>query len=278
MAKEIPKLRILPVESLVLHERYDDQRAPRLIERLKQSGVLINPPIVSPMPDGTERYMVLDGANRTTAFASMGLPHVVAQVVQPDDKRLELKAWNHVLRRLDPNEFLDRLHSIPDLEFKPTDADHDPDMFWDETTLAWIQTKDGSSFTVSCTDCELLTRVANLNAIVDCYTDYAKIDRAKIQELEKLNHLYEDMSVIVAFPPFGIIEVFGLCSGGHRLPAGITRFAISPRALRVNYPLDELARDITIDQKNDSLSNWIKERLTRKGIRHYSEATVLFDE
>lgn len=278
MAKEIPKLRILPVESLVLHERYDDQRAPRLIERLEDSGMIINPPIVSPMPDGTERYMVLDGANRTTAFASMGLPHVIAQVVQPDDKRLELKAWNHILRRLDSSDFLERLHSIPDLEFIPTDADHDPDLFWDETTLVWIQTREGSSFTVCSTEDKLSTRVKKLNAIVDSYTDYAKIDRVKIQELEKLNNLYDDMSVIVAFPPFGIIEIFGLCSRGHRLPAGITRFAISPRALRVNYPLDELAKDITIEQKNEDLRKWVKERLNLKGIRHYSEATVLFDE
>lgn len=278
MAREIPQLRIIPVDSLVLHERYDDQRAPRLIERLNQSGIIINPPIVSPMPDGTNRYMVLDGANRTTAFASMGLPHLIAQVVQPDDKRLELKAWNHVLRNLDSSELLERLHSIPDLDFKTTDAEHDPDKFWDETTLVWIQTKEGSSFTISSSDANLSTRVSKLNAIVDSYTDYAKIDRAKIQELEKLNNLYDDMSAIVAFPPFGIIEIFGLCSGGHRLPAGITRFAISPRALRVNYPLEKLKMDIPIEEKNENLSNWIRERLKLKGIRHYSEATVLFDE
>lgn len=61
-------------------------------------------------------------------------------------------------------------------------------------------------------------------------------------------------------------------------PPGITRFTISPRALRVNYPLDELSANKTLEAKNEVLQHWVNERIARKGVRFYAEATVLYDE
>ena len=52
----------------------------------------------------------------------------------------------------------------------------------------------------------------------------------------------------------------------------------SPRALRVNYPLDELSSNKSLLDKNGALERWVNERVARKGIRYYAEATVLFDE
>ncbi len=61
-------------------------------------------------------------------------------------------------------------------------------------------------------------------------------------------------------------------------PPGITRFTISPRALRVNYPLADLSADSSLEAKNEALQRWINERMARKGVRYYAEATVLYDE
>jgi len=53
---------------------------------------------------------------------------------------------------------------------------------------------------------------------------------------------------------------------------------VSPRALHLNYPLEELAADRPLEEKNEALQRWIQERIARKGVRYYAEATVLFDE
>jgi len=48
--------------------------------------------------------------------------------------------------------------------------------------------------------------------------------------------------------------------------------------LHVNYPLAALAADEPLEEKNAALQGWLKERIERKGVRYYSEATFLFDE
>ncbi len=42
----VPDLRFVPVQALLPHERHDPQRSRPLIVRLRESGVLSNPPVV----------------------------------------------------------------------------------------------------------------------------------------------------------------------------------------------------------------------------------------
>ncbi|MFN8425786.1 MAG: hypothetical protein U0X87_05955 [Anaerolineales bacterium] len=97
MIPSLPRLDILPVESLILHEDHDMQRSAPLIEKLRAAGILRNPPMVMPLMDGTQRYMVLDGANRVTSLSEMEFPHIIAQVVEADDTNVNLQTWNHVV-------------------------------------------------------------------------------------------------------------------------------------------------------------------------------------
>ena len=63
MITSLPTLDILPIENVILHEDHDMQRSKPLIEKLRSAGILRNPPIVMSLADGSDRYMVLDGAN-----------------------------------------------------------------------------------------------------------------------------------------------------------------------------------------------------------------------
>ncbi|HSG43470.1 MAG TPA: hypothetical protein VLA72_09980, partial [Anaerolineales bacterium] len=65
---------------------------------------------------------------------------------------------------------------------------------------------------------------------------------------------------------------------GIVLPTGITRFSVSPRALHLNYPLHELSSAKDLEYKQRYLDHWVQERIKKKGVRLYSEATFLFDE
>jgi hypothetical protein len=279
MAANLPTLRILSTESLVPHEWHDDSRAKPLVERLRASGVLRNPPIVTPFDDGSDRYMVLDGANRSSAFAQMGLPHILAQVVEEDDPGVELKKWNHVLWNWDQKLLIDSISKLPDISFREIDPGvKRPQSEWPPKTLFWLQLPDETAYIAQFEDTDLMARAKQLAKIAHLYTDKAHLDRTTAQRISELNGQYDNLTAIVVYPPFKIHQVLELCEAGILLPPGVTRFMVSPRALRINYSLDELAANKSLADKNTALDRWVNERVARKGVRFYAEATVLFDE
>jgi hypothetical protein len=279
MATNLPTLRILPTESLVPHEWHDDSRTKPLIERLRANGILRNPPIVTPFDDGSDRYMVLDGANRSSAFKQMGLPHILAQVVNEDDPGVELMKWNHVLWDWNPDDLVKSISSLPDIAFLEIDRDiKRPQSEWPAKTLVWLQLSDESAYIARYEDTGLRARANQLAKIAHTYTGKAHLDRTTAQRISELNGQYDNLTGIVVYPPFKVHQVLELCEAGILLPPGVTRFLVSPRALRVNYPLDELASNKSLADKNTALDRWFNERVARKGVRFYAEATVLFDE
>lgn len=278
MLEQLPKLAFLPVERLLIHEWHDDQRTPPLIARIRQSGVWRNPPIVAPLPDGSARFMVLDGANRTTALQQMGFQHALVQIVQPDDPGLALQNWNHVIWGLTPQEFLAGISAIPALSLLPIEGSSPEPDLWGECNLAVIQLPADSAYNVCTSAQKLLERVRLLNAIVTSYKDRAHLDRTNARQVDKLSGIYPNLSGLVIFPHLDVQHIMQLAGEGYLLPAGITRFTISPRALHLDYPLEELASDKPLAEKNAALRQWIQERIARKMVRYYAEATFLFDE
>src|SRR5436190_8604578 len=115
----LPKLEILPLALMVLHENHDRQRTLPLVDKLRAQGILRDPPVVMPLADGTGRYMVLDGANRVTALAEMEFPHIVVQVVEHDDPNIRLETWNHVVWGMDPGELLAKIREVAGLKLRP---------------------------------------------------------------------------------------------------------------------------------------------------------------
>jgi L-serine kinase (ATP) / ParB family transcriptional regulator, heme-responsive regulator len=275
---ELPNLCFLPLEALIFHEWHDPQRTPPLIERIRESGLFRNPPVVVPLSDVSRRYMVLDGANRITALKEMGFPDVLVQVTTADDPGLKLENWNHVVWGLPPVDFFRGFWDISGLNLVGTeDSSFAPDLMGDcGLTLLEIP---GLGFFIACTQArELVKRVALLNAIVDSYKERARLDRTGHRHIEPITSLYPNLSGLVIFPQFQIEEVLRLAGEGYLLPTGITRFTISPRALHVNYPLYELAAPKPLDVKNAELQDWIQHRIAQKGVRYYAEATFLYDE
>ena len=279
MAKKIPKLRILPLSDLVPHERHDAQRAQPLAGRLKASGMLRNPPVVTPLKDGSGRYVVLDGANRVAAFKQLGLAHILVQVIASGKKGLKLKKWNHVLWGWEPKALLAAVGQIPDIRLQEVDPElRRSQSDWPAKTLVWLQTVDGQAHVVRSLASDLSSQVHELARIAQTYVDAAHVDRTTAQRVSELGGIYEGLTAIVVYPPFTVEQVLKLCAQGVLLPSGVTRFTIKPRALRVNYPLDALSADEDLDAKNEALKAWISARMARKGVRYYAEPTVLYDE
>ncbi len=128
---DLPDLHILPADALRPHEHHEDRRAAPLAEALRREGILRNPPIVLRLSGHEERYIVLDGANRTTAFQQLGFKYVLAQVVHPGDNQVGVETWNHAVLNITEDELLAELRDLDEAELarvgrRAGDCRHDP--------------------------------------------------------------------------------------------------------------------------------------------------------
>jgi hypothetical protein len=275
---EFPTFEIIPIDEAIPHEFHDPSRTPPLIEKLRSSGVMINPPLFSPFDDGSGQYMVLDGANRVFAFKEMGFPHILAQTIRADSPSLKLASWNHVIWDMATSLLLKSIKEIPNTSLIEKGGKENTNINDDAKAILSIKTPDDRELWLisrTKTKSECITLMI---AVMDTYKHVARFDRIPLSTIEAIQGLYEDITAIISYPQFRIQEVFELCKAGILLPSGITRFRITPRALKINYPLDELASDKSLEAKRDNLHNWLQERLSRKAVRFYAESTLIFDE
>ncbi len=270
----LPDLRVLPLVSLLPHEHTDPQRVSPLIAHLQRDGVLRNPPIVAPLDEGRQGYVVLDGANRVAAFLALGIPHIVAQVV--DYRTVRLEVWHHALHTSELAALLDAISEIEGVDQWHTDA---------TSARAWLARREALACLMLDDSCRVLTgghnaraQIALLNQIVKRYLEIAAAQRTLAADLAEARAELGTASALVLFPRFEMAEIADLARQGILLPAGITRHILPLRALRVNYPLEMLHSHHALETKQTQLDQWVRDCMTARRLRIYTEPTVLFDE
>ncbi len=272
----MPDLRVVPVADLLLHEQHDAQRSEPLTRRLQTDGVLKNPPIVAAI-NGDQRFVVLDGANRVTAFERMGLPHIAVQVVDYGDAGLVLDSWHHLVCGIERAVFAERLDRVPGLIVAPSGLVHARAQLARREALAFIVYPGPELCTLSA-DGSLHERVARLNDTVGAYRSDGRVFRVNTDHLDGLLKHYVDVTALVVFARHVPAEIVDLARIGALLPAGITRHVIPGRALRVNVPIALLLESKSLADKNAALDDWIKRKVVCKQVRYYEESTFVYDE
>ncbi|RIK30203.1 MAG: hypothetical protein DCC56_07650 [Anaerolineae bacterium] len=276
MIPTLPQFDILPIESLILHEDHDTQRSAPLIEKLRAAGILRNPPIVMPLTDGTERYMVLDGANRVTSLRELEFPHIIAQVVKSDDPKVNLQTWNHVVWGMNSKTLMSAFRKLKGVDVVKVETRKSLDA--PKYMPVNVRLPDGKLYLLVEEPAELSQHIHTLHKIVNSYKSDASLDRTSQTLIDPFREVHKDLTALVVFPRFKIRTLLKLAGRKIVLPTGITRFTVSPRALHLNYPLHELSSGKPVEYKREYLKRWVDERVMKKGMRLYSEATFLFDE
>ena len=67
-------------------------------------------------------------------------------------------------------------------------------------------------------------------------------------------------------------------SQGGLLPAGLTRFVIPGRILRLNADLERLKADEPLPAKRAWFNDFLAQKLARSRLRYYQEPVILLDE
>jgi hypothetical protein len=272
--EEVPVLRIVSIGDLVLHEETDPQRVNRLVERIREDDLLKNPPVVTPLDD-TERYVVLDGANRTEALHGLGVRDAIVQVVDYGD--VPVDTWNHLVADIDQKELLEAVSGISGLEVRPSDLAAARRLWQERAILAYIVCRDGDAHLVE-SGGNLRQYARLLNEMSNVYRGNATIYRVQTDNTDELLSYYDNVAATIIYPPFEPEDILHLASNSAKLPTGITRHIIPRRALRVNIDLSRLMADEPVDDKNEWLRAWLRRKLQRKEVRYYAEPTYMFDE
>jgi hypothetical protein len=262
----LPDLRIVPATEVFVHEDSDPVRVDRLIARLRDDGVLRNPPVAAPLSSGG--FVVLDGANRAAALASLDITAIPLQVVEYGGVQLEV--WRHfVVGAADLTSRISRNGLTLDA-MSQRDAEEE----LGARALACYVVTRGEIFGVRSSS----PLGISLARVVAAYRGISRIYRVQEGSYAALAREYGTDGALIVYPSFTKEDIMTFARAPVKLPTGITRHIISGRALRVNLPLSALSKTGELAEKNRWLAERIRQNLLDNRIRYYPEATFLFDE
>ena len=265
-------LKVVPAERVYLHENTDERRVTDLARRLTEDGILSNPPVVV---ESDDHYVVLDGATRVTAFKTLRIPHVIVQLVSPQ-AGVNLQTWFHAIRNIDPAQLLKVLDEIPEISVRSTDSQHVLNEMFDYGGICHIRTVDDRFFLV-CPAPEV-NHLQALNRLTETYIDASHVSRTLDDDIASLREEYPDFSALVIFPKYTVEQILQIAAAGQAVPAGITRFIIPGRVLRINMDLEFLKSDASLLEKNMRLRQFVNDKLGKGEVRYYAEPVYLLDE
>lgn len=260
-------LRIVAKEDVLLHEQTDPQRVERLVQALRNDAFLRNPPVVA---EAGGRYVVLDGATRTTALSVLDCRHLVVQVV-PYSTHVKLEAWYHLLPMPTAKEVIKGLggpKGAVGLDTARRALD-------ERSAVAAVVVNEDEAYLLSPSADDANTA---LRKLVHSYGNFGEVHRIVHSDLQSVVRSEESVGAVVLFPPWKPEEIIRAATQNDLLPAGITRHIIPGRALNINVSLDILQLDATMDAKSEWLERWLTQKIMAKKVRFYHESVFVFDD
>lgn len=255
----MPVLRVVPLERIRRHEKVDPFRVDRLVERMSSEGIQVNPMVCCGAPSG--ELVLFDGATRTEALKRIGLEFAAVQMVEPS--AVNLQTWHHVIRQCPSDEVVAAIESSSELSL--TDSDWPPK----------IHTSEGSSRSVRGAG---ISPNATLSTLVDIYIGRWTVSRVTDPARDYVATRFSDWSVLVEFPTLSIEDVMKAAIGEDFLPAGITRFLVPERALRLNIEMSLLSSPGSQSDKQEALDRLLEERALAGRVRRYDETVFILDD
>ncbi len=247
-------LLIVDCETVQPHERAQPARVTALSERLASARLLRDPIVVLANGGG---HMVLDGATRLAALRKLGCDHIVVQNVAQHDVRLA--EWNHLVLSDDLDDLADIIRQMPGivLSREPTPGSGHLVLPGGDR---WSLSFDGEG--------DLATVLARL---ADTCAGLGTVIRTT-------SDLDPEEGALVIYPRFTMDDVLQAADSRRLLPAGVTRFVVPGRVLRLDYPLDMLHFREPTSLKQRRLDDFVATRFRAGAVRRYDESVILLDE
>lgn len=242
-----PDIKIIQVENLLLHERNDPRRVKRLAQQIKNDGFLNDPPVVARVRGMCPR-IVLDGANRVSAWRENGWEDILVQEVKYREPFVKLAGWAHLIDY--PGDLISQIRQLGQVEIDQIDSEVRADFFTGKS-LVWLETPQGGCYLIKGTG-NLLDEISTILKISDLYRGKVDIERVPDDQspiAEKKGNRF-----FLLYRRFTPKEIKKIVRKGFYVPSGITRHIIPYRYENLRFPLDILTKKKTLVWKNEKLS------------------------
>ena len=263
-------LRIVPIDSLVLHEREEDGRREKLREKIAAEGILRNPIITATVED-SDQLLILDGVHRYFVLKDLRCRDALVQVVNYLDDNIQLYTWCRLIRKLP--SFFAKVKTF-DLRIREVEEKDAISALESGKAFGYVRTANGQSTLIEGDDLSLNDKTEILQQILNSHDGLARVRYEEIDRCLESGEA-EGGFIIGAYTKGDVLELSG---SKTKLPAGTTRHIIPGRVLNIDVTLDLLKAHITIEEKNEELAKRISQLAAEGRIRYYPEAVWLFDE
>ena len=123
-----------------------------------------------------------------------------------------------------------------------------------------------------------MDRLEAMKALVSGYSAWGNVERTLLTDVPRLLEQFPQLTAVAIFPQFAPETVFDVASKGGFVPAGLTRFVIPGRILRLNVDLTPLRETVSLAEKRAWFKHFLAEKLTQVHIRYYQEPVILLDD
>lgn len=275
----VPDLRLVRTEQVRFHEHPEPGRTRRLVERLRREGRLQNPPTVAALGNG--EWVLLDGANRVSAFRDIGWSHVPVQVIEYAASAVQLKGWHHLLLEGAALNLRATYEGLPGVRVEAVPNRELTARLELRQMYAALVDSDKTAWGLFAADdlVRLAPWMQTLDRVVAAYEGKSRLERIKVADFEKLPDVFRTVDhQLVLFPTISKAELLGLVRDGIHIPTGLTRHLIPGRALGLNLPLGFLT-ELTDEEAKATHFRAFVDGLEMAGrIRYYEESVFIMNE
>ncbi|MFA4818875.1 MAG: hypothetical protein WC621_03465 [Patescibacteria group bacterium] len=273
----LPKLKIVSITKLCLHETVDPKRVLKLKKIIKKAHLFTNPPIVSYIP-AMDKYLVLDGANRTTTLKELNFKYILVQLVEYKDSVVDLLTWNHFVSQISLQRVIDLFKGYnKKLNILKVKSSQSAKNLLD-TKPGVVYITDGKLHYVINNFKDFKDEIAILNFAVNIYKGKHNFNRILGDNYKILKKEYPKNKVLFVYKKLLQQDIIKVVRAGLYVPSGISRHIIQGRALRVDIPIVWLKGAASLLSSNKKLKKLINSRLSLGQIRYYSEPTFIFND
>jgi hypothetical protein len=211
-------------------------------------------------------------------LSRLGYRYVIVQVVDPDQTEFQLHTWFHAVLQPDKPlaDLFARLEEIDGLKLLPLDSRDIQPALSEPRTLCYFLDIQGRAILAQ--EKEGVNRLSVMKELVHTYTSWGIVERTLITDIDRLLAQFPTMKTVAVFPQFIPHEVFDAAKDGDLLPAGLSRFIIPGRILRLNADLARLKRDEPLSEKRVWFNSFLSQKMRHSRFRFYEEPVVLLDE
>jgi hypothetical protein len=249
-----PQVCIVPLERVLPHEMVDPRRVERLKADLLSDGVLKDPPIAA-QHNGS--FIILDGATRTQTLRELDAAHIIIQVVTYEEPMVRLDTWSHLLMDVSHQEVCERVQAAAQTPGHPVQPGILRERLNDGLYSFGIYTVAGTAFGYNGSN-DHRHRIDQLNRVVEVCQELGDIYRSDEHDVSILQAMNPKLSVVITYPIFRPADIIQCVLDEVQIPAGITRHLIDGRVLGLNFPLEMLMDQGSLDVHNRHLHDQVE--------------------